>query len=363
VHRSTDGRIFQKECVSLAKHGYDVTLIARGEARTESGVKIISFPEMPRWKRIIFSHRIAFRLAKKVDADIYHLHDPELLLIAKKLKRLGKKVIFDSHERVAYQILYKHYLAMGTNKVVSWIYRQLEIQIVKKIDGVIVVTPSQLPDFKSIQKNVKMITNYPLVEGSVSVPEFDIAKRSYQLCFAGGMTSEWNHVVVAKCITSIDGLNYAFAGPAFSPYLEELLSNENWNKNLTYLGFISKNEVDSLYNDSICGMALLGRVSQVGDEGTLGNNKLFEFMKFGLPVICSDLRLWKEIIETYQCGIAVNPEDEQEVLTAIKTIITNPALAREMSDNGKRAFLEKYNWDTQIPNLLAVYHDIIKPWA
>ena len=47
VHSSDDTRVFHKECVSLARAGYDVTLVAPGESREELGVHIVGVGEKP----------------------------------------------------------------------------------------------------------------------------------------------------------------------------------------------------------------------------------------------------------------------------------------------------------------------------
>ena len=47
AHRTTDGRIFRKECVSLATK-YDVYLVGQGESREEDNVKVVGVGEMPK---------------------------------------------------------------------------------------------------------------------------------------------------------------------------------------------------------------------------------------------------------------------------------------------------------------------------
>ena len=96
AHPDGDVRIFHKECVSLAEEGYDVSLvIPNTESRIDKGVNIVSFIYEPssRISRFTKSVNLAYKKAIEVNADIYHLHDPELLRIAVKLKKKGKKVI------------------------------------------------------------------------------------------------------------------------------------------------------------------------------------------------------------------------------------------------------------------------------
>ncbi len=41
VHRSDDTRILKKQCTSLAKHGYEVHLVAKGNSYSENSVAVI----------------------------------------------------------------------------------------------------------------------------------------------------------------------------------------------------------------------------------------------------------------------------------------------------------------------------------
>ena len=56
AHDSDDVRIFQKECVSLAKSGHEVYLVARGQSRNEKNVTVIGVGDAPsgRLKRMFF---------------------------------------------------------------------------------------------------------------------------------------------------------------------------------------------------------------------------------------------------------------------------------------------------------------------
>lgn len=47
AHGPEDVRIFHKECVSLAKAGYEVYEVARGESYDKNGVHIVGIGEIP----------------------------------------------------------------------------------------------------------------------------------------------------------------------------------------------------------------------------------------------------------------------------------------------------------------------------
>src|SRR5690554_5812130 len=98
VHRRYDVRIFSKECRSLAKAGMDVYLLVNDGKENEEidGVKFVSinFNAKNRYERMVKLPKLLEKKALKIDAEIYHLHDPELLPLAYKLKKKHKLVIF-----------------------------------------------------------------------------------------------------------------------------------------------------------------------------------------------------------------------------------------------------------------------------
>ena len=82
-------------------------------------------------------------------------------------------------------------------------------------------------------------------------------------------------------------------------------------------------------------------------------------LQAGLPLIATDFPLWKEIIDEYECGICVNINNEKEIIKAIQYLIQNADIAEKMGENGKKAFLEKYNWETQASALKELYNKLV----
>ena len=99
-HRTFDRRVFLKEARSLSDFGYDVKFIVHHEERTvRDGVEIVPLgtanSRAERWRHI----PRAYKIAKSINADVYHLHVPELLPVGVALSQTtDAKIIFDAHE-------------------------------------------------------------------------------------------------------------------------------------------------------------------------------------------------------------------------------------------------------------------------
>lgn len=357
IHNRYDGRIFKKECKTLKKAGYDVVLLVNDLKANEiiDDIEIIStnYKAKNRLFRFINSGFILLKKAIVIDADIYHLHDPDLLIIGNKLKKMGKKVIFDSHEDFPTDISEKEWIPSIFRSIISRMYMIYEKKSIYNYDAIISVSPHIVERLKKINSNTYMVTNYPIIKQDINSKNGVIEKLDNIICFAGAINKDWNHHVISEAIQEIEDVKYILAGPSSPSYMSLLRGQKSWKK-IDYRGIVDFLEVQKIYKEAKIGIATHYTKSLDG-KGTLGNTKLFEFMEAGLPVICSNYPLWDDIIKKHKCGISVNPKNINEVKNAIEYILNNPIEAEEMGKNGIRAVLEEYNWGNQELILLEIY--------
>lgn len=213
AHGEEDDRIFLKECISLADNGYEVYLVERGNTYDKDGVHIIGLGEIPenRLKRMISGGKRAYRKAMEIDADIYQLHDPELLPYAVKMKKKGKTVLFDSHEDVPAQIMDKYWIPGFLRCLTAKLYKSYETHVVKRIDAVVAATPHIAEQFAGRAKKIEIINNYPKLN-DIQYHDAPFANRERIICYAGGIDEIRGEKIMIEAMRDTDG-KMIIAGP------------------------------------------------------------------------------------------------------------------------------------------------------
>jgi len=355
VHKEGDSRIFHKECKSLVKAGIDVNLVVAGAIDKQvDGVKIFGVEEVEGNRLIRMTKTVnkVFEKALEVNADIYHLHDPELLLIAGKLKRNGKKVIYDSHEDLPRQILEKRYIPSFARKMISRCIEILENKKAAKIDGVITATENINNRFLKINKNSVNINNFPIIE------EFDFHdnwdKKENAVCYIGAI---YHTRGVFELINSLEktDIKIHLAGNYNSPNLRENLAKLKGWKNVIEWGFCGRDKINEILKLSKAGIVTLNATESYKVALPV---KMFEYMASGIPVVASDFPLWKNIIQESESGICVNPFDIEAIKNAISELLENTEKSKEMGRKGRNAVENKYNWDNEAEKLLKFYTEL-----
>ena len=357
AHERSDVRIFLKECSSLAESGFETSLIVADSKGNElnSCINIIDVGQPTgRVNRIFNTTRRILNAATLLDADIYHLHDPELMPIGIKLKNQGKKVIFDAHEDLPKQILAKPYLNKIARKSLSFAASTYEQWAAKKFDAIVTATPFIRDKFLKINPNTIDINNYPKL-GELDTYNIDWSSKKNSICYIGGLTKVRGIEEIVQALSQLKHQDIRLQiGGAFSEETFEQLVKElpSWQTQVDFLGWLNRTEVSNIMETSIAGLVTLHPIINYLDALPV---KMFEYMAAGIPVIASDFPLWISIIEKNQCGICVNPLNSKEISEAIDFIIENPEQAKLMGENGRVAILTKYNWNIEITKLIDLY--------
>jgi glycosyltransferase involved in cell wall biosynthesis len=189
AHSRYDTRIFLKECKSLSHAGYEVSyLVADGRTDEDiDNIKISSVRQcLSRKDRLVKASSDFFEKAISLDVEIYHLHDPELITLGLRLKKKGKKVIFDCHESVSRQILSKPYIPHMFKHSFSLFYSYVEKWVLSKFDIVIAATPLILYDIKRIKAKTVLVNNYPIVNELSTNAVY--SSRLNEISYVGGIS-------------------------------------------------------------------------------------------------------------------------------------------------------------------------------
>jgi phosphatidylinositol alpha-mannosyltransferase len=86
---------------------------------------------------------------------------------------------------------------------------------------------------------------------------------------------------------------------------------------------------------------------------------LLEAMAAGKPIVASNIRGYRSVMEDGQEGLLVEPENEHAIADAIIRLLQNPTLCQEMGQRGQRKAM-RYDWPLVARQVLDVYEELIK---
>jgi glycosyltransferase involved in cell wall biosynthesis len=357
AHPSTDIRIFIKECQSLAKEdGFEVTLVAPNtENNCINNVNVVGVPSPAggRMTRFIKTSQVIYHSAKRLDADVYHFHDPEMIFYAYLLKLKGNKVIYDVHEDVPRQIMSKQWIPKPLRRLISFTFEQFENFCARRFDAIIGATPFITERFKRLGCKAVNVNNFPILK-ELYIPDVDWSSKEKAVCYMGGINQVRGMVEMTEAIGKTDA-RLLLGGKFLSKDLKAKVESMDGWRNVEDMGFLNREDVARTLSKSVAGLVLF---HEEPNHVNSQPNKMFEYMSAGLPVISSNFNLWRDIVEGNDCGICVDPLDTDAIAKAIDALVSDPEKAKRMGDNGREAIHEKYNWEQESKSLISLYKEI-----
>ncbi|HET7813799.1 MAG TPA: glycosyltransferase family 4 protein [Candidatus Baltobacteraceae bacterium] len=358
MHPASDTRIAYRECASLAEAGYEVVLIAAGEAPAlPAGVRLRSVP-LPKNRVDRMTHTIwnVYKAALDERADVYHFHDPELMGVGLALRARGAQVVFDVHEDIPQDIVDKPWIPGALRRPLSVTSALFLRAMHRWYSAIVTATPAIARRFP--HRRTVVVANYPRIEELPQGGNDDFATRPRAAIYLGAITE-------LRCI---EEMMAALTSPALSPDIHLRLAGHfesaaletrvrampGWQQT-EFLGFCRRADVAAAFSGARVGL-LLFRPAANHEEAM--PTKLFEYLGAGLPVVISDTLRCSQIVRDYDCGIVVKPSDIDGIARAITFLVENPAIAQAMGERGRRIVTERYQWTSEANKLKQLYAEI-----
>lgn len=356
VHPKNDNRIFYKECVTLKEAGYDVSfLIAGEENHRKNGVNIIGLKKhKSRLSNFLLTSFMGvLKSEKKIKADLYHFHDPELIFTGLFLKLKGKKVIYDIHENNSAAIMSKPYIK---SRIVKWIISKcfdlLEKNAIRFFDGIITARPDITEKFK--HKNIVTLRNFPILDFNSQSKEYIEPSKDTKksVIFVGGMSHIRGIDTLIDAFNEMPEYDLKLLGPIKQLKLKEKV--ETSNENIKYLGTVEPYEIFNHIYESTAGIiTFLPAPNHVKTLAT----KPFEYMACGRPMIMSNFPYWKNFFQ--DSSLYTDPENKDEIIKVCRELLENDTLSEEMGRTNLKLAITEYNWKEESKRMIKLYSKIL----
>ncbi|MGB9716147.1 MAG: glycosyltransferase family protein [Thermodesulfovibrionales bacterium] len=130
------------------------------------------------------------------------------------------------------------------------------------------------------------------------------------------------------------------------------------SENIIYIGHIPYSEMPRYMASADVGLCIYEDIDFY-EQFYFSPLKLYDYMASGLPVIGSDVGQIKFVVEENQNGLLTDNSVE-DLIEKILFLKNNPDKASEMGYKGRKAVIEKYNWDNVVLQTESILLDAIE---
>ncbi|MEM6343150.1 MAG: glycosyltransferase [Bacteroidota bacterium] len=307
-------RIYFKHAISARLAGHEVSVIGqgRGEAyEDEHGIHMLPLQVFSRLSAERLSRRQElYQMALELEADIYVLHSPELLGLAKKLKfQTGAKILYDVHEDYRLNIRHAIYYPWGVRHLLAAYARFAERRALAWLDGVIYAEQCY-DNILNVPAGKKLILpNTYTPRGTQGKSKLKVPKEPY-LLLSGTIAEErglWESLQCWEAINALQPMRLLIAGhcqlPALLSQLRGYIAEHQIESQVQIIGgeqYVSAADIQALIKHCYAGIFLYrSQANLIGKYPT----KLFEYMAFDKPLIYTDHPHWLAFDQRVKLGV------------------------------------------------------------
>lgn len=355
-----------KSAASLARSDAQVTVFAwdrsgQGAAHVP-GVRVCALGPRSTYGRgllqlpayLLFILQVLGRLLRG-GYDIVHCHRLDCLCVGALAKILRPcRLVYDAHMPFADR-LQTHKGQPGMRVVIA-AARVLEGGLLRHmVDWSFVDSPLFAQRLASYARGpVDVLLNVP-----ESVPDSTNSNKGSTFCFGRiGLISEQMGQGVGQMLRVLQGLRaerpalsarLLMVGPIVpAEYAQDIAQAvAPLHECATVSGPVRRDEVAAQYSRLDVSVVIYADV-QIGGFGATGSQqKVFESMAHGVPLLIYSNAFMNDVVASAGAGLVLDTCDDDAVLAGLLELAEDPGLRKRLSEAGRRAASERYNWEVE----------------
>ncbi len=361
-HTPYDDRIYYKECWGLREWANRITVVGKEAPKPEIRYPEIGVHTFP-WGTLPERIRQTYALAREVQADLYHLHEPELLPVIPWLKRsTGAAVVYDMHEPLAEVIRdfsdnprYHRYATAAVSG-------GLERLLLALPDGVVFTSRPLKHELGKYARASTIVYNFPRTDLFPMDPSPD--PEEFVVLYHG-------QIAPARGILELVAGFYLFyrqhqhgklrlVGPYHSETFRRQLEQTCHRYRIVHAVELEESvphaEVPELLRNASVGIMALLPTPAFRKSVQI---KTFEYMSAGLPVIAGNYPSARQFPGSRKAGLVLEETTPRAIADALGYLYTHPEQRRKIGLRGQRAVREKWNWSHMNRRLQRFYESIL----
>lgn len=390
-HRLDDARVVHKEAQSLVSAGhevilllcvndnneylqYDGSVLAKSDderaALEYMNMKIFGFPKRTGILGKIKMLREMSLFASSLDVDAFHVHEPDLALaIGIRAKILSIKhnnktpaLVHDFHEYPPGQAADAvNYVLKPVVSLSHKLWLRLTMRWVDHVFTANSIVRGFVYSLDHMSR-IDVLYNVPKLSPSSlrEIDKVDYESEPLVICHEGSLPFNRGLRQMIDVLERLqDKIHLLIIGDVFGEekrWLENEISMRELENSITITGWLPYSEIDQKLNEAHMGLILFQEL--INNRLAGPPNKLFNYMRAGLPVISVDFPEMRRIITEENCGVLLKDQSVTGISQKIEQLMHHRDALVTMGENGQKAVRNRYSWDKMEKRLLHAYAEI-----
>jgi len=367
MHRFNDKRVVDKEAVCLVQAGHEVVHICPGsedDIKNGCAVRTIIYTP-PRGIRGRISQLMRlYRIAKQVNADVYHCNEVDSWFLGVCLRLLrGRPCVFDVHEHYPSTFAQQRF-PRRLQPLAAAAVRGAFLVLLPFTKHVVLAKKTVSQDFPTDPGKKVLVRNFASLEAIrfAANEKYERANSPATMVHLGlfGKHRGWPQVLEAmammrhsearlKVIGDInDGTRPEFEARVKELRLAERVEIYDWMPFREAFSHLTKGHI-----------GLVTFQPGILNHDYAMPHKMFDYMAAGMAVVCPAFAVEvAPVVEETQSGVLIDPSSSEDIAAKLDSLLDDREKLAAMGRRGQHAVKQKYNWEAEARKLMRMYADL-----